>query len=149
MSIYLRKYFFGRKTKISFFLFLTPQNLYFFEYQRNTTHFLIEWKRVGCVDVILITTNLEISFKDTHRVANWIRGPGMQAMTTNQLTRETRNVYKYTIQCKHNIKLWSKCYTKSSKIRWRKKCVLAILISDQTRSFTPSRSFFIPGGVYE
>ena len=53
----------GRKTKFGIFLFLTPQNLYLFEYQRNTTHFLIEWKRVGSVDVILITTNLEISFK--------------------------------------------------------------------------------------
>ena len=45
-----------------FFIFNTTESL-FFEYQRNTTHFLIEWKRVGCVDVILITTNLEISFK--------------------------------------------------------------------------------------
>ena len=60
--------------------------------------------------------------KVTLSVDDWIWGPGMQAMTTNQFTRKPETCT--SIQYSANITLsyiWSKCYTKISKIRWRKK----------------------------
>ncbi len=62
-------------------------------------------------------------------VDDYRREPGMQTITIKQLFRENMHVYK--IHTCMYIKLWAKYDTKLSKILWRTKCVLAILMLDQ------------------